>query len=66
MNAQTISIIVMSMVSAPIQMVRFIAHAKWVIPAMESTVQVTRTKQSCTSSIPKYSANRFNLFPSVS
>lgn len=53
MNAQMIHIIVMSMVSAPIQMARFIARAKWVIPAMESTAQVTRTYQSCT----KYFAN---------
>ena len=55
MNAQMIHIIVMSMVSAPIQMARFIARAKWVIPAMESTAQVTRTYQSCT----KYFANWF-------
>lgn len=65
MNVQTIYIIVMSMVSAPIQMARFIALAKLVIPAMESTVQVTRSYQSCTSLIPKYFANWFNLFPSV-
>ena len=43
MNAQKINIIVIWMVSAPTQMARFIARAKWVIPAMESTVQVSRT-----------------------
>jgi len=53
MNAQTIYIIVMPMASAPIQMARFIARAKWAIPAMESTVQVTTAYQSCT----KYFAN---------
>jgi len=42
MNAQKIYIIAIWMVSAPTQMARFIARAKWVIPAMESTVQ-TRT-----------------------
>ena len=54
MNAQKINIIVIWMVSAPTQMARFIARAKWVIPAMESTVQVSRT---ITSLLPKYVVN---------